>query len=177
MSNFALVASALSSVSLGDLAVIFNAGVAELPLDGFSPVKKFASKAAGSTRIEKFLEAADGRIQLQADVREDGTPVFIWLSVDQSADGEAPEGEAADLDDVVPTFEESHPGEELPVEELDDDSGVEDEAAEEPAAEAPFVKLSKAELDALGERGSPAREAYRKARRAAARQARKAKGE
>ena len=53
-----------------------------------------------------------------------------------------------------------------------DDVGESEEAADEAVEAMPFVKLAK---DQLPERGTPEREAYRKARRAAARAARKAR--
>jgi hypothetical protein len=72
----------------------------------------------------------------------------------------------ASLDDEpsVGAFESS--GDEL------DDVGESEEAADEAVEAMPFVKLAK---DQLPERGTPEREAYRKARRAAARAARKAR--
>jgi hypothetical protein len=58
------------------------------------------------------------------------------------------------------------------IEEAADDVGESEEAADEAVEAMPFVKLAK---DQLPERGTPEREAYRKARRAAARAARKAR--
>lgn len=170
----------LSALSLGSLVSVFNCAVEDHSLP-VNPVTKFASKAAGVARIEKLVE------EYGLEVREVND--YVALVALESQDDVAPEGwteaggptdqvenphaasnalisaaiAAGDLD--LPEVTEVELTEELPAE------------ADEPAAEAPFVKLSKAELDALGERGSPAREAYRKARRAAARAARKAKAE
>lgn len=165
MSNASLVASTLSNLTLAQVAAVYNEGVEFTSAEGFSVVKKFASKDAGIARVEKLLAFVDGYADLQLGPGEDeGSSKFTWVHVEQTASEVTEEPAAEEPAAPEGWTEAGGPTDQEP-------------AAEEPAAEAPFVKLSKAELDALGERGSPAREAYRKARRAAARQARKAKAE
>lgn len=151
----------LQSMTLAQLAAHYN----ELP--GVSPVKKFASKEAAIKRIE-------AAIATQNEVVEEDT-----------TDPSMPMGENGNtlvetLDDYVPTFEESHPGEELPVEgdeggEATNESAEDTEASEESPAPGGFKYLTRDELAALAESDPAARQAYRMARRKAARMARKAK--
>lgn len=161
----------LAQVSLARIAEVYNHGVHVLPVGDFTSVKKFASKDAGIARIEKFIAASEGRVDLLVD-SVDGQVVFNWVAVEDEDSSKVPESNPHAASNALISAAVAAGDLDLP-----EVTEVEGESVEEPATDAPFVKLSKAELDALGERGSPAREAYRRARRAAARQARKAKGE
>lgn len=154
----------LSSLSLSVLADLFNDTFADDgAVYGLKPVKKFASKKAAVDRLSALIE--EHGLELSVTEYSDGrvdASIFAPVEDPHAASNAliAAAIAAGDLDLPEVTVVDGASGAEAPEE-----------------AEAPFVKLSKAELDALGERGSPAREAYRKARRAAARQARKGKGE
>jgi len=169
MSNASLASSVLSGLTLGQLVLLFNEGAEVYRVEGFNPVKKFASKDAAIARIEKLLSAVDGRADLQLGPgAEEGSSTVKWVDVDPHAASNALIGAAVAAGDLdLPEVTEV---------EIVEEEGPEADASEE-VEEVPFVKLSKEELAALGERGTPAREAYRKARRAAARAARKAKEE
>ena len=91
-----------------------------------------------------------------ADLENDPTEVMNTETYLAQFDAEPT---PADLVDDTPQFDA-------------DDVGESEEAADEAVEAMPFVKLAK---DQLPERGTPEREAYRKARRAAARAARKAR--
>lgn len=149
----------LASVTLAGLAGVFNDAVANhsLPID---PVKKFASKEAATARISRLAE----EYGLDLIVINDGEVALVQGGEELFS----PVGDEEPVEDEVvdPTEDAEEPGEEP----------GEDEDAEESVAsedeEAPFVKATKEELAAMD---GPTRAAYRKARRAAARRARKAR--
>lgn len=162
MSNVETV-EILSSLSLSVLADLFNDTFADDgEVYGLKPIKKFASKKAAVDRLSALIEEHGLELTV-TEYSNGGVDASIFAPVeDPHAASNALISAAVAAGDL-----------DLP--EVTEVEIVEEPAAEEPAAEVPFVKLSKEELAALGERGTPAREAYRKARRAAARAARKAK--
>ncbi len=151
--------TALASLTLSALVTLHNDAIdAYGAPDGMKAVGGFKSKSAAIERIEKLCEHGNLAVMFDGDsaVIVDATPIADELFADEIDADETPTGDDADADDDAAV---------APVVVLGDAKGA--------IAPSGFIRASDVWLKGHA-RGTSEREAYRKARRHAARMARKA---
>lgn len=174
--------SIIANMTVANIVDLYNSAIEDYGVNGFKPVDRFKSKAHAIERLEALCVAGNLAMTYDGDkaVIVDDTPV---AASDEDASDEDASDEAAAIiaeatqnasDALVDMLVKSMaPSDEAASDEAPAPIGAELSDAKGGIARSGFAYGS-AEWLIANPRGTPAREAYRKARRLAARNMRKA---